>query len=346
MGFRRFAWQLTVFCCALLPASGWASAKDVAKRVLASTVFITAFDGAGQPLKLGSGFVSADGFVVTNNHVIRDARVLTVRLIGSSDEVRVESVAWSEASVDLAVLKLPLKAPPLSTRNSAVVVGEEVYAAGNPKGLEGTFSNGIVSSIRLEGQLIQLTAPISPGSSGGPIVDSSGAVVGVAVATYRDGQNLNFAIPIGFVPQEFVTAPKGKTGRSSLALPRADAPQLLDAPLSPVEAYNFRWKEDPKKQCFANADFDFSLRNRSEFVVSRVRILVLFFDERGESIHSELVAYPSGGALLAGGERSAIQPNAPKFTLGLGSLATAPCEVAKLSSRAELRVLSVEVAAK
>lgn len=344
MAFRRFVWRLTVFCCAVFPASGWASAKDVAKRVLASTVFITAFDGAGQPLKLGSGFVSADGFVVTNNHVIRDARALTVRLIGSSDEVRVESVAWSEASVDLAVLKVPLKAPPLSTRNSAVAVGEEVYAAGNPKGLEGTFSNGIVSSIRLGGQLIQLTAPISPGSSGGPIVDSAGAVVGVAVATYRDGQNLNFAIPIGFVPAQFVRAPKGSARRSSLAPPRADAPQLVDAPLSPVEAYNFRWKEEPKKECgFASAEFDFSLRNRSEFVVSRVRVLVIFYDEKGESIHSEMVVYPG---LLTGEERGTIQPNTPKFTLGIGSLATAPCEVAKLSSRVELRVLSVEVAAK
>jgi hypothetical protein len=77
-----------------------------------------------------------------------------------------------------------------------------------------------------------------------------------------------------------------------------------------------------------------------------VRLLVLFFDEKGESIHSELVIYPSVGGLFAGEERGAIQPNTAKFTLGMGSLATAPCEVAKLSSRVELRVLGVEVAAK
>ena len=76
-------------------------------------------------------------------------------------------------------------------------VGETVYAVGNPRGLEGTFSQGIISSIRPVGidKLIQITAPLSPGSSGGPVLNRKGEVIGVSVLTIRDGQNLNFAIP-------------------------------------------------------------------------------------------------------------------------------------------------------
>ena len=68
---------------------------------------------------------------------------------------------------------------------------------GNPQGLEGTFSQGIVSSIRVLGadKILQITAPISPGSSGGPVLNEKGQVIGVSVATFRGGQNLNFAIP-------------------------------------------------------------------------------------------------------------------------------------------------------
>jgi S1-C subfamily serine protease len=80
-------------------------------------------------------------------------------------------------------------------------VGDKVYAVGNPLGLEGTFSEGIISGMRFIGghATMQITAPISPGSSGGPILDGSGSVIGVAVATFKNGQNLNLAIPVGYV---------------------------------------------------------------------------------------------------------------------------------------------------
>jgi S1-C subfamily serine protease len=85
--------------------------------------------------------------------------------------------------------------------STKVAVGDEIYVIGNPQGLEGTFSQGIVSSIRKIGTdtLLQITAPISPGSSGGPVLDSKGEVIGVAVATFKGGQNLNFAIPVSYL---------------------------------------------------------------------------------------------------------------------------------------------------
>ena len=80
-------------------------------------------------------------------------------------------------------------------------VGETVYAVGNPRGLEGTFSDGIISSIRLlDGdKLIQITAPISRGSSGGPVLNQKGEAIGVSVLSVIDGQNLNFAIPSNYL---------------------------------------------------------------------------------------------------------------------------------------------------
>jgi trypsin-like peptidase len=81
------------------------------------------------------------------------------------------------------------------------VVGDDVLVAGNPEGLEASFSKGIVSAIRSGSGLIQMDAAISPGSSGGPVVNQRGEVVGLAVSTLVEGQNLTFAVPVRF-PRE------------------------------------------------------------------------------------------------------------------------------------------------
>jgi len=90
-----------------------------------------------------------------------------------------------------------------------VAVGDEVFVVGNPYGLEGTLSQGIMSGLRSVGpdSLLQITAPISPGSSGGQVLNSQGEVIGVAVATLTDGQNLNFAIPVSYL-KAFLTEVK------------------------------------------------------------------------------------------------------------------------------------------
>lgn len=78
---------------------------------------------------------------------------------------------------------------------SKISVGDDIYVGGNPKGLEGTFSKGIVSGVRPDAGLIQVDAAISPGSSGGPVVNNRAEVIGIVVSSLVDGQNLNFAIP-------------------------------------------------------------------------------------------------------------------------------------------------------
>ena len=93
---------------------------------------------------------------------------------------------------------LPSKPLPLGDSDN-IKIGATVYVAGNPKGLEGTFSNGIISSRRdkLTKERLQMTVPISPGSSGGPVLNKKGEVIAVSFAGHRalDAQNLNFAIP-------------------------------------------------------------------------------------------------------------------------------------------------------
>ncbi len=78
-------------------------------------------------------------------------------------------------------------------------VGDDIYVSGNPEGLTGSFSKGIISAIRKDPDLIQIDASISPGSSGGPVVNSRGEVIGIAVGGLSSGEHLNFAVPIKFL---------------------------------------------------------------------------------------------------------------------------------------------------
>jgi len=156
-------------------------------------------DANGQPLSLGSGFFVRDGEIASNLHVVEGAARGYAKLVGQKVKHDIKGITAIDSERDLVVLKISASgSPTLSLGNSDTVqVGETVYAVGNPQGLEGTFSEGIVSSIREVGSdsLLQITAPISPGSSGGPVLNKSGEVIGVSVATFRGGQNLNFAIP-------------------------------------------------------------------------------------------------------------------------------------------------------
>src|SRR5207248_758187 len=128
---------------------------------------------------------------------------------------------YLDSAHDLAILKAEgLNAPalPLSDAQN-LSIGDKVYAAGNPKGLEGTFSDGIISSLRYSVGRIQFTAAISPGSSGGPVVDEYGHVIGVTVSYLEGGQNLNFAVPTIFLKTLIADVRSGKTNDTLAAKP-------------------------------------------------------------------------------------------------------------------------------
>jgi hypothetical protein len=179
------------------------AARDIAKKVLPSVVLLVMEDEAGRPLRMGSGFVLREGVIATNMHVIKGASRGYGRLPGDKTKYDIAGTLGTDPPRDLVLLSVKnIKAPPLKIGDSSkAVVGDEVYAAGNPQGLEGTFSSGIISGVRKDGedQLLQITAPISSGSSGGPVVNNWGEVIGVSVATFEEGQNLNFAIPSAYL---------------------------------------------------------------------------------------------------------------------------------------------------
>jgi hypothetical protein len=172
--------------------------QQIAARAMPSVVRIEVPGG------LGSGFVvRSDGRIVTNLHVVAGAREATVVFSDGRKLGGVEILEVSDA-YDLALLKVPadkLPALPLGD-SSRVQVGQHVVAIGNPLGLSNTVSDGLVSALRPIGaqvSLLQLSAPISPGSSGGPIIDERGQVVGVSTLMITRGQNLNFGVAINAV---------------------------------------------------------------------------------------------------------------------------------------------------
>ncbi|MFP5235380.1 MAG: trypsin-like peptidase domain-containing protein [Acidobacteriota bacterium] len=194
---------LSSFVLALAAATLPAQSTDLGKQVYsaaANSVFLVYLnDSSGNPTALGTAFLVKPRLLVTNAHVAEaGSPVLAV------GPVRVPlKIVRLDRENDLAVMSVDvdLTSKPLPLAPSAPKPGEEIFAIGNPEGLEKTISQGIVSGVRnVDGKkLIQISSPISHGSSGGPILNNRSEVIGVAVAFLSDGQNLNFAVPAEYV---------------------------------------------------------------------------------------------------------------------------------------------------
>ncbi|MBU2496389.1 MAG: trypsin-like peptidase domain-containing protein [Candidatus Omnitrophica bacterium] len=186
----------------LLPVCCYGSAQHIYRENSKSTVVITNYDAKGKPIKLGSGFiVSSDGRTVTNYHVISDARTIGVRVDGK--EFTAEGLLHVDKANDLALLKINGRNfSPVRIGNAEnLTVGSRVYVISSPRGLENSLSEGLISAVRTMGsqKVVQITAPISPGSSGGPVFNESGEVIAVATYILKESQNVNFAIPISVI---------------------------------------------------------------------------------------------------------------------------------------------------
>ena len=168
---------------------------DSSKSVFLLVVRSEAGDVVGQ----GTGFLVQGGKIVTNEHVVRTGNVF-VDLGAVRLPVTVERV---DTFNDLALLsaRAELASKPLPISDVASTPGMSIYTIGNPAGLQRTISTGVVSGVRdFKGrQLLQISSPISPGSSGGPVFNTAGEVIGVAVGMLETGQNLNFAVPAALV---------------------------------------------------------------------------------------------------------------------------------------------------
>ena len=207
------------------------TAEQIAEKALAATVYLEMQDKNGRILGFGSGFFVKENLIATNFHVVEGAAQGTAKLVGKYTTYTIEGITATDETNDLVLLKVTvygIKPLPLGDSDD-VRIGATVYVAGNPKGLEGTFSDGIISSRRdrYTQERLQMTAPISPGSSGGPVLNRRGEVIGVSFMTIEGGQNLNFAIPSRYL--------RGLLARAGTAKPLAEGKQSISA-----ETY-FHW---------------------------------------------------------------------------------------------------------
>jgi S1-C subfamily serine protease len=177
------------------------SVTAVVQHSAEAVVLIVISDGSGKEVTLGSGFIiSADGKIVTNFHVIKDAKSAIVKLSNGAS-FNVDGVLATDSEKDLAIIKVQGRnlAHFESIESETARIGDHVVAIGSPLGLEGSVSDGIISAVREENgkKWIQTTAPVSHGNSGGPLLDMKGNVVGVITwgVNTQYGQNLNFAAP-------------------------------------------------------------------------------------------------------------------------------------------------------
>lgn len=211
MVLRKFAVALSFACLGVLssqatalPATSVVDASAVFERVAPSIVTVQVRTQQGT--SLGSGVVVDKGLVVTNYHVVANSiGFVVLRQAGLTWRAEVE--AYDEKQ-DLALLGVVLRRTeifglPVARRKAAksLRVGERVFAVGSPRGLERTLSDGLVSGLPADGDrtMIQTTAAISPGSSGGGLFDAKGNLVAITTQSVKDSQNLNFAVPVEYV---------------------------------------------------------------------------------------------------------------------------------------------------
>ncbi len=187
------------------------------KKVEPSIVVILNYDQNGKIRGQGTGFfINKDGDVITNHHVLEEASRSGIKL-HDGREYPVKKILAEDPEGDLIRLSVDIPEnagipPPLTASPALPSVGEKIIVIGTPLGLDRTVSDGIVSAVREIpgfGKIVQMTAPISPGSSGSPVLNMRGEVVGVATFLIDMGQNLNFAIPAERITR--MTAVKSRT---------------------------------------------------------------------------------------------------------------------------------------
>lgn len=190
------------------------NAEQVAEKALAVTVYLETADGDDNILGFGSGFLVGPSQIATNFHVIEGAAKGTAQLAGKTATYAIEGITAIDEKNDLAILKITaFEGEPLPLGDSNTVkTSETIYVAGNPKGLEGSFSDDTISNIH-EGEAtkrFQMTGLIHPGSSGGPVLNGSGEVIGISLITLEDGQSRNFAIPSNYLKELLAQSGRSK----------------------------------------------------------------------------------------------------------------------------------------
>jgi serine protease Do len=178
--------------------------EQLFERLAPSVWVVKTADSAGKPIAVGSAVVVGAGSLITNCHVLARASKVTVNRENVSYGATLEH---PDPERDLCLLKVAnFTAPPVAVAGTETLkVGSRVYAIGNPRGLETTISDGLLSGIRRSATdeilALQVSVPISSGSSGGGLFDAQGRLIGITTFMLRDAQNVNFALPAGWIAE-------------------------------------------------------------------------------------------------------------------------------------------------
>lgn len=289
-GFAPCAIALLVLFAVEAAASTTLQPDEIYVRAAPGVTVVKAYDEKGAVLGTGSAVLIAPENLLTTCHVLAKAKRI---------EIKQEKVAFDAELVyldierDLCQIRARnLRTTPVEIGDSdALQVGKKVYALGNPRGLELTLTDGIVSALRKDpnGMLryIQTSAPISPGSSGGGLFDSSGRLIGITAMYRIDSQNLNFAIPINLLRE----LPERSAAVLAKAADSAEKGQARSA--SPSSPSKGDGKLDEKIVVGAQL--------REHFSVARtVRAEATGTASRPDTLHINFSTRPGGGLTISG----------------------------------------------
>ncbi len=255
--------------------------KMLAKNLLNKTVSIICKDANAQAISLGSGVILGNDLVATNVHVIEGAKMVYIRT-NSGTEIKAAGYVAIDKLNDLVILKIPnLSGETFVFSAANNEIGEQIFVAGNPSGLTGTFSDGLISGLRdFSGRsLIQISAPISPGSSGGPVVNRIGELIGISVGGISDGQNLNFCIPVKYLQKLKSEIGQATTFNIGKSLKKK------------TEAYQNVREGIIIRDIHFNLQFgkeleSFSIYNALSIPVTNIKVLFIVYDSKGIPVDS------------------------------------------------------------
>lgn len=266
------------------------STTEIAKSAIKSTVSIVALDNYSQPLGYGSGFIIDNELIATNAHVVEGCNSAYISLNKQGKNYKVDGFVAIDRVNDLIILKVSgLYGAKLTMGFETLPeIGERIFAIGNPKGLSGTFSEGIISGIRdlSTSQVLQITAPISPGSSGGAVLNSFGQVIGIAFASFTSGQNLNFAIPVKYLIR-LKSKISSVTSLSSVKpQPKTNAAIINPNIKEGISIRNIIYVISGISNDFGVKENhrllqSFSFKNNLPYTISHIKILFIVYDKLG-----------------------------------------------------------------